>query len=112
MRGARGHLEIDLHAELDDAVGWDSEVLRRGARVPRDEREERLAPRLHAAFLRGEERFATEKVARPAGRVGWPAIGRRALHDVGNVRRLHEPVLSRDVEKSLAELSHLDLLGA
>src|ERR1041384_3235092 len=62
-------LQLDLQAELDDAVGGQIEELGRGARVLGQESEEDLAPAGDAGLARGEQRLAAEVVGR-LGRVG------------------------------------------
>jgi len=47
--------ERDLHAELDDPVGRDTEELGRRAGVARQEGEQGLAPRLHGVLAGGEQ---------------------------------------------------------
>src|SRR5262245_35450952 len=57
--------ELDLHPELDDAVGWDSEIGSGSLRVARDHREEPVLPSAWAASPSGDERFAPEIIRRP-----------------------------------------------
>src|ERR1700733_12963492 len=95
--------QVDLHAELDYAIRGDAEVLRGGSCVSRDEREERLSPPEHLAVARREKGLAPEKVARSRRDVRNAVVLRHDAHDLGNVRRLHEPVVGRDLEEAATE---------
>ena len=57
----------------------------------------------------GDEGLAAEEVAGAAA-IGGQTLGGGALHDLGNVRRLHEAVAGDDAPEAGVQLDHLDAL--
>jgi hypothetical protein len=97
----KGSLQIDLHAEFDDAAGRQTEVGGCGAGVARDEREERFTPTHHLAFAARQKSFSTEVVA-GAARVDGETKSFASEQRIGDVGRLHEAVTNADAVKPLA----------
>ncbi len=96
-----GILQIDLHAEFDDAAGRETEVGGCGTGIAGDEGEEGFAPTRHVALAGGEESFAAEVVAGVA-QFDVQTVVFAGGQDVGNVGGLHETVTCMYPEKPLA----------
>src|SRR5437667_2323778 len=105
-----GALHFHLAADLDDLVRRNREELGRRARIAGEEEEERPPPARQLGATRRHEGLAAEEVARaPAERL--EPLRRRAAHDVGHPRRLHEAVARDDAPEAAPDLPDLDALA-
>src|SRR5439155_12900533 len=102
--------DLDLRPQLDHLVRRDAEELRRRARVAGEEHEERPPPPGEARAAGRDEGLAAEEIAR-ATAIDREPLRRRAAHDVGDVRRLHEPVVRDHAPEAGAELGNVDTVG-
>ena len=94
-------LQVDLHAEFDDATGGQTEIRGGRSSISRDEGEEDLTPAPHLASAGREKSFATEVITR-AAQFDGEAVIFAGEEDVRHVGRLHEAVTGVNAEKPLA----------
>src|SRR5580658_5690271 len=104
-RGKRS--KTDLHAELHDSVGRNTEVVSGRSRVAGDERKESLSPRKHPCLPGREKRLASEEVARSRRYAGDTQLG-RPPHHLGHVRRFHEAVVCGDLKETSPQIGERD----
>src|SRR4051812_38447983 len=107
-RAARSNL--DLAAELDDAVGRQLEELHRGLGVAKHPREQLLAPARHAGAGCRQEGLPREEEA-GLHQVELGTALAKSRERRRNVDFVHEPVMEHDAVKALTLVRAGDPLG-
>src|SRR5262245_6798827 len=92
---------LDLNADLHDALRWDAVESRGRLRIAGEEREDALDPESHAATLRRQHRFAAEEERYVFERI---VLQLREHEQRRHVRSLHESVPGDGAPKAVREL--------